>query len=93
MCGYSSQPSFIRAFKLRFNQTPKEWRDGGGHKNYSNNILKNIDINFDKNEQFLQIDPKIVNLDPMKIYYLRNKGYSKESLKKNMAKDSGLDFY
>lgn len=29
MCGYSSQVSFIRAFKQRFNQTPKEWRNGG----------------------------------------------------------------
>ncbi len=85
MCGYSSQPSFIRAFKLRFNQTPKEWKNGG-HKNYSNNILKNIDINFDENEHFLQINPKIVNLEPMKIYYLRNKGYSKESLKKTWQK-------
>ncbi|WP_072679459.1 GyrI-like domain-containing protein [Arcobacter sp. LA11] len=85
MCGYSSQPSFIRAFKLRFNQTPKEWRDGG-HKKYSNNILKNIDIDFNKIENFLQIEPKIVKLDSMKIYYLRNKGYSKETLKKTWQK-------
>ena len=26
MCGYSSQTSFIRAFKERFEQTPKIWR-------------------------------------------------------------------
>lgn len=85
MCGYSSQTSFIRAFKLRFNQTPKEWRTGG-HKNYSNDILKNIDINFDKNDDFLQIDPKIVKLEPMKIFYLRNKGYSQDTLKKTWQK-------
>ena len=85
MCGYSSQPSFIRAFKLRFNQTPKEWREGG-HKKYSNNILKNIDIDFNKIENFLQIEPKIVKLDSMKIYYLRNKGYSKKSLTKTWQK-------
>ncbi len=85
MCGYSSQPSFIRAFKLRFNQTPKEWREGG-YKSYSNNILKSIDIDFDKIEHFLQINPKIVKLEPMKIYYLRNKGYSKETLKKTWQK-------
>ncbi len=85
MCGYSSQPSFIRAFKLRFNQTPKEWRDGG-HKKYSNNILKNIDIDFNKIENFLQIEPKIVKLNSMKIYYLRNKGYSKQTLKRHGKK-------
>lgn len=85
ICGYSSQPSFIRAFKLRFNQTPTQWRNGG-HKNYSNNILKNIDINFDKIEDFLRIEPKIVKLDSMKIYYLRNKGYSKDTLKKTWQK-------
>ena len=38
MCGYSSQTSFIRAFKERFEQTPKIWRNGG-YKEYSNKIL------------------------------------------------------
>lgn len=85
ICGYSSQTSFIRAFKLRFNQTPKEWRKGG-YKNYSNNILKDIDFIFDENKEYLQIEPKIVNIDSMKIYYLRNKGYSQESLKKTWQK-------
>ncbi len=41
MCGYSSQTSFIRAFKSRFNQTPKIWRNGG-YKEYSNKIIKKI---------------------------------------------------
>ena len=27
MCGYSSQSSFIKAFKERFEQTPKQWRN------------------------------------------------------------------
>lgn len=85
MCGYSSQTSFIRAFRLRFNQTPKEWRDGG-HKKYSNDILKNIDINFDEIEHLYKTEPKIVKLDSMKIYYLRNRGYSKESLKMTWQK-------
>ncbi len=31
MCGYSSHSSFIKAFKERFEQTPKQWRNGG-HK-------------------------------------------------------------
>lgn len=85
MCGYSSQTSFIRAFKLRFNQTPKQWRTGG-YRSYSNDILKDIDFIFDENEKFLEIEPKIVNIEAMKIYYLRNKGYSKESLKKTWQK-------
>lgn len=85
MCGYSSQTSFIRAFKQRFNQTPKEWRSGG-HKNYSNSILKDVDINFDKIDDFVDVNPKIVTLEPMKIHYLRNKGYSKETLKKTWQK-------
>ena len=85
MCGYSSQTSFIRAFKQRFNQTPKEWRNEG-YKSYSNRILKDIDIHFDKIENFSQVEPKIEKLDSMKIYYLRNKGYSKKSLKKTWQK-------
>ncbi len=28
-CGYSSQTSFIRAFKERFSMTPNKWRKGG----------------------------------------------------------------
>jgi len=38
MCGYSSQTSFIRAFKQRFEMTPKAWRQGG-YREYSNRIL------------------------------------------------------
>ena len=38
-CGYSSQSSFIKTFKERFEMTPKEWKNGG-YKEYSNKILK-----------------------------------------------------
>ena len=81
ICGYSSQTSFIRAFKQRFDQTPKEWKKGG-YKLYSNNILKDIEMCFDKLEQFSNIEPKIVKLKPMVAYYLRNMGYSKPMLQK-----------
>lgn len=39
MCGYSSQTSFLRAFKERFEMTPKEWKNGG-YKEYSTKILE-----------------------------------------------------
>ena len=29
LCGYSSQSSFIKTFRERFDMTPKEWRSGG----------------------------------------------------------------
>jgi AraC family transcriptional regulator len=41
MTGYSSQTSFLRAFKQRFNMTPKEWKNGG-YKEYSNKIVEKI---------------------------------------------------
>ncbi|QDF28822.1 AraC family transcriptional regulator [Halarcobacter anaerophilus] len=75
MCGYSSQTSFIRAFKQRFNQTPKYWRNGG-YKEYSNKILKQ---NFDDNCQldFSSLKRKLVKVVPRMAYYLRQKGYTK----------------
>ena len=39
MCGYSSQTSFIRVFKKRFEMTPTQWRSGG-YKSYSQKILQ-----------------------------------------------------
>lgn len=74
MCGYSSQTSFIRAFKQRFLQTPKIWRDGG-FQIYSNNILikeQNIKL---KNIDFSYIKPKIVKAKKRVAYYIRQKGY------------------
>ena len=43
LCGYSSQTSFITAFKKKFNQTPKQWRQGG-YKIYSDKILQNSSL-------------------------------------------------
>jgi len=74
MCGYSSQTSFIRAFKERFHQTPKQWRKGG-YKEYSKNILDNSEISFYKKSDFESIEPKIVKTEARLMYYIRNKGY------------------
>ncbi|RXJ68583.1 AraC family transcriptional regulator [Halarcobacter ebronensis] len=79
MCGYSSQTSFIRTFKQRFNQTPKEWRNGG-YKVYSNNILKNSDFTYYSNKDFNFIEPQIVKVKPRKTYYIRQRGYLKDEV-------------
>lgn len=77
MCGYSSQTSFIRAFKARFEQTPKEWRNGG-YKEYSNKILHgNLGITL-SNSDFSYIEPKIVKTKRKKAYYIRKKGYNEK---------------
>lgn len=74
MCGYSSQTSFIRAFKERFHQTPKQWRKGG-YKDYSKEILKKSEISYYEKSDFGKIEPKIVKAKSRKMYYIRNKGY------------------
>jgi AraC family transcriptional regulator len=59
MCGYSSQTSFLRAFKQRFNQTPKMWRNGG-YKEYSNKILSSSQTASISQADFSYLIPKIV---------------------------------
>ena len=83
MIGYSSQTSFLRAFKERFEMTPKEWKNGG-YKEYSNKIVEK----FSSNNQiidFPKIEPMIVKMPEMKGYYIRHKGYDK-SIKKTWQK-------
>ncbi|MEA1915162.1 MAG: AraC family transcriptional regulator [Campylobacterota bacterium] len=80
MCGYSSQTSFIRAFKKRFNQTPKIWRKGG-YEDYSNEILANSDFENLKDTDFPNLEPKIVKTQEMLAYYIRHKGYDKDTKK------------
>jgi len=80
MCGYSSQTSFIRAFKLRFNQTPTTWRKGG-HKEYSNEILKHSALRLFTLEKFPKINVKIVKTQAKKAYYIRHKGYIGQEVK------------
>lgn len=74
MCGYSSQTSFIRAFKSRFHQTPKEWRHGG-YKEYSNQILNASEAAKWSQADYSHLLPKIVRTKKKKVYYMRQIGY------------------
>jgi AraC family transcriptional regulator len=76
LCGYSSQSSFIRAFKSRFKMTPKEWRRGG-YKLYSNSILKSSQYASKSLAKFDDLEPKIVKANSQLAYYIRHKGYNK----------------
>ena len=75
MCGYSSHSSFIKTFKERFEQTPKEWRKGG-YKDYSNKILQQSEIAKNSTADFSNISPSIVKMPAMKSFYIRNKSYN-----------------
>jgi AraC family transcriptional regulator len=85
MCGYSSQTSFIRAFKQRFHQTPKEWRQGG-FKEYSKKILESSNIPFTKNFIVKDIEPKIVKHKIHNIYYIRQYGYKRKEIQHTWQK-------
>ncbi len=83
MTGYSSQTSFLRAFKQRFNMTPKEWKNGG-YKEYSNKIFEKI-TNQNENYSGFDITPTIVKMPEIKGYYIRHQGYDR-SIKKTWQK-------
>ncbi len=71
-CGYSSQTSFIRAFKIRFGMTPKNWRKGG-YKTYAQALYSE---NMKPCEQkFESIEYEIVKRPQLEAYYIRHKGY------------------
>jgi len=78
MCGYSSQTSFIRAFKNRFDQTPKLWRNGG-YKKYSNKILNSSQSASLSDANFSYLEPKIIKTQRKKAYYIRQKGYNEKA--------------
>lgn len=80
MCGYSSQTSFIRAFKERFNQTPSDWRHGG-FREYSNKILNSSKTASLSTADFSDIEPVISKMGMKKIYYIRQKGYNRKLVK------------
>ncbi|HQR73822.1 MAG TPA: AraC family transcriptional regulator [Sulfurovum sp.] len=75
MCGYSSQTSFIRVFKDRFNMTPKEWKQGG-YKLYSQHILEQSPKAVLSTATFDHIEPTIVDMPEFHSYYIRNRGYN-----------------
>jgi len=83
-CGYSSHSSFIKAFKLRFHCTPKEWRKGE-FITYSNAILKASNIALQSDTDFSKLTPTILTMPAIESYYIRNSGYI-ENLKETWQK-------
>jgi AraC family transcriptional regulator len=75
LCGYSSQTSFIRTFKERFNMTPKEWKKGG-YKLYSDSILQQSQKAMNSTATFEHLEPSIVKRDEIDSYYIRHNGYN-----------------
>ena len=73
-CGYSSQTSFIRAFKERFSMTPNNWRKGG-YKQYSHKILLQSPRAQASTANFEVIQPQIVKMPQLSAYYIRHRGY------------------
>ncbi len=74
MCGYSSQSSFIKAFKERFDMTPKAWRSGG-YKAYSSRILQQSEKAVQSTADFSGMEPTIVKMPAFESYYIRHRGY------------------
>jgi len=85
-CGFSSHSSFIKAFKKRFNYTPKEWRNGG-YKEYSKEILKE----YPKVTQFENLEPEIKPCESIYCAYIRHKGYDL-SIKKTWQRLNALSY-
>lgn len=84
-CGYSSQSSFIRAFKARFDMTPKEWKHGG-YKVYSKTIIANSEHpTLNSTADFTDMVPEIVQMPAIDVYYIRNQGYNR-SIKQTWQK-------
>jgi len=76
-CGYTSQTSFIRAFKERFSMTPKEWRKGG-YKRYSNKILQQSPYAKESTIDFDTVEHSIVKMPEFTSYYIRHRGYNSQ---------------
>lgn len=84
ICGYSSQSSFIKAFKERFEMTPKAWRNGG-YKAYSSRILRQSKKAMESTADFSGMTPTIVKMPTFESYYIRHKGYD-SSIKQTWQK-------
>lgn len=85
LCGYSSHSSFIRAFKDRFEMSPKEWKNGG-FVEYSRNILSESEHPaLYSTADFSNLEPQIVQMPVIKAYYIRHQGYNK-SMKQTWQK-------
>lgn len=76
-CGYSSQTSFIRAFKERFSMTPKQWRKGGDRV-YSQTLIQDSPFSQISTESFEKLIPTVVKMPQMRAYYIRHRGYEEK---------------
>ncbi|QKF82495.1 AraC family transcriptional regulator [Halarcobacter ebronensis] len=85
-CGYISHSSFIKAFKARYQYTPKQWRNGK-YKEFSKSILED----FTSNKKFSDIEPQIKVCKEIHCAYIRHKGYNK-SIKKCWDKLSAIAY-
>ncbi len=74
MCGYSSQTSFIKAFKGRFHTTPKVWKSGDS-LSFSEKILADSPAG-SSDRDFSGTIPKIVKSPPIYAAYIRHRGYN-----------------
>jgi AraC family transcriptional regulator len=84
LCGYSSQSSFLKAFRDRFEMTPKAWRKGG-YMAYSNRILRQSEYAMQSTADFSGMEPTIVKMPTFESYYIRHKGYD-EDIRKTWQK-------
>jgi len=76
-CGYSSQTSFIRAFKERFLMTPKQWRKGG-YRVYSQQLIDDSTYTKMSTKTFENMVPTVVKMPQMRAYYIRHRGYEEK---------------
>ena len=74
LCGYSSQTSFIRAFKEHFAMTPGQWRRGG-YRTYSQNLLYASSVPKGDHTTFETLTPQIEKMPEMEAFYIRQQGY------------------
>ena len=74
MCGYSSQTSFIKAFRERFHTTPKVWKSGA-YLAYSEKILAASPYGAQE-RNFSGTIPRIVKAPPIYAAYIRHRGYN-----------------
>ena len=88
-CGYSSQSSFIKTFKERFEMTPKDWRNGG-YKDYSRKILQQSKRAMESKADFSDMTPTIVKMPVFESFYIRNKGLTQIS--KRLGKNFKLGY-
>ena len=74
MCGYSILTSFLRAFKSRFGQTPKQWRNGG-HIAHLHKMITQENRLLLTSADFSHLTPRIVTVKDREVYYIRYRGY------------------